>query len=477
VSLVSKPLLMTILLIIIVIASESAVAFNASNLIYGGGGSDNVWSAHPMANGGFAVSVTTLSFNVSTYKPWKMGALWALFLDKTGSVNRSVVIDLGTPAAYYDSELVGTTLYSVGTTKDYMGVIAAVDESLGVKYVKNISILGHDLIPTVVELYGETGSLIVLIWDRNQTSIVLASIDLNGTVEWAYNIDFGLSYYYTIPFSLAIVGDKALVAGYYPAFALLFNLTSKTVEWARVFYKSSLYDLYIYNVTVTGNEWFASGIVYSAGYDGLIIKGDISTGSVIGALKVYTSNEDYLFGSHIKGDSIYFVGYVDQGGSRRNDTLIFALNTTTLEPKFIYQSALPVNDWSYNVVEDSEGKLFIVGGLAPTGDDNVWITQFSDETGDLVGCNYPSSTTPSIAALSVTASNVTVTVSNVTNSSSTGDVPYTTIAPSVFGIHYCPYEIGGQLVSDEAIDSAGYAAAGASLLALAALLLGRKALS
>ena len=112
-----------------------------------------------------------------------MGALWALFLDRSGMIDYSVVVDIGAPAAYYDSELVGTTLYSVGLTSDYTGVVAGVDKNLGVVFVKSISISSDRLAPTAIAFHNGTGSLIILVYDYTQTSIIIMSVDLNGTVE------------------------------------------------------------------------------------------------------------------------------------------------------------------------------------------------------------------------------------------------------------------------------------------------------
>ena len=452
-----------------VLLAPAASALTFMDLYYGGGDDDSVWSAHLTSDGGVAISATTMSFGVPTYEPLHMGALWALFVNEQGYVVRSVVVDLGVPAAYYSSELVGYTLYSVGTTQSYQGVIVGVSRASGVVMAKSVSVAGDRLFLTAVRYYEPSGSLIVAAYDVDRGSMVLMSLGLDGSVEWAYDINFG-SYMYTIPFGMEIVGDAALIVGYYPGFALLFNLTSQSLVWAETLSLSSTYDTFLYDVEIVGDVWVAAGTLYQgADTNGVIVVGDVASGSILAVYNVSSHYKDYLFGVHVGLGKAYVVGYANTGGVGGNDTLVVTLDLATLEPESVYLSGIPRNDWAYSIVSDRTGTPYIVGGLGvPGSGEDVWIARLSPTTGRIVGCPYTSNVTPGVAVAALSSSPASPTLTDVTSQVTLTDLTYTVKTPSVQGTPYCTPRVGGELAgtvttSPHAAPLAAVAAAVAAL--------------
>jgi len=409
------------------ILAQTSPAGSSFIKVIGGRNQDYGSSIQQTSDGGYVITGYTDSFGAEN------GGVFVIKLDSSGNLSWAKTIDGGTGSGHSIQQTSDGGYVITGDTENfgaggYDVFVIKLDSSGNLAWAKTIggtdSDYGYSIQQTSDGGYVITGasrSFGAGGWD-----VFVIKLDSSGYLSWAKTIggtseDYGCPIQQTSDGGYIITGKtQSFGAGGSDVFVIKLD-SSGNLAWAKTIGGTD--SDYGYSIQQTSDGgYIITGYTYSFGAgwsDVFVIKLD-SSGNLSWAKAIGGDGGDYGYSIQQTLDGGYVItGYTYSFGAREQDVFVIKLDSSG-NLSWAKRITVVIGgsiDYGYSIQQTSDGGYIITGYTHPPDIEyvNALIIKL-DSSGDIPGCSYISSASPSIQSVSPSVASVSPTLTSVTPS-------------------------------------------------------------
>jgi uncharacterized delta-60 repeat protein len=400
---------------------------------------------------GYSIQQTSDGGYVITGKTWRFGAgssdVFVIKLDSSGNPSWAKTIG-GTD---YDG---GSSIqqtsdggYVITGSTDSFGeddvFVIKLDSSGNLSWAKTVGGTENDY-GSSIQQTSDGGYVITgytYSFGAGENDVFVIKLDSSGNLSWAKTIggkwgDSGNSIHQTSDGGYIITGSTfSLGAGENDVFVIKLD-SSGNLSWAKTIGGAS-YDWSSSIHQTSDGGYVITGYTNSFGagdWDVFVIKLD-SSGNLSWAKTMGGTNYDVGYSIHQTSDGGYIItGYTNSFGAEYNDVFVIKLDSSgnLSWAKTIVRGS---PDYGYSIHQTSDGGYIITGSTEFHGSGYGYGFVIKlDSSGNIPGCSYIFSVSPSVKLVSPSVASVSPTLTSVTPSISSVSPSISNVAPIVGSI-------------------------------------------